>query len=73
MCFIIFDRVPVVGLQEIRHKTAISTIKSTAEKNASREKAMKSKSDDLRKRTSAKRDTSISKGKNRCICLIDCI
>ncbi|GLV34146.1 uncharacterized protein CBL_00075 [Carabus blaptoides fortunei] len=56
------SRVP--GLQEIRHKTAISTIKSTAEKNASREKAMKLKSDDLRKRTSAKRDTSISKGSN---------
>lgn len=43
-------RVPVVGLQEIRHRTAISTIRSTAEKAASREKAIKNKAEDQKKK-----------------------
>ncbi|XP_025832498.1 probable serine/threonine-protein kinase DDB_G0282963 [Agrilus planipennis] len=53
------DKAPVAALPEIRHKTAISTIRSTAEKMASREKANKLKTDDRKKlsTTSSKRDS----------------
>lgn len=58
-----FCRVPVAGLPEIRHKTAVSTIKSTAEKAAYREKAIKAKSEELRKKNLLKKDTTNIKGK----------
>lgn len=53
-------RVPVVGLQEIRHKTAVSTIRSTAEKAASRA-AIKGKAEDLKKKNAMK--SSFVRGK----------
>lgn len=47
-----------VALPEIRHKTAISTIKSTAEKAASRERTNKLKSEDMKKKNAVKKETS---------------
>lgn len=46
-----------MGLPEIRHKTAISTIRSTAEKAATREKCDKWKTSDSKKKAPHKRDS----------------
>lgn len=44
----------MMGLPEIRHKTAVSTIRSTAEKAASRERKL----EDTKKKPVSKKETS---------------
>ena len=60
------ERVPVGALPTIRHKTAVSTIRSTAEKMQSRERNHRSKTEDVRHKNTLKKETtrttSYSKG-----------
>ncbi|KAK5644681.1 hypothetical protein RI129_005981 [Pyrocoelia pectoralis] len=51
------ERVPVGALPTIRHKTAVSTIRSTAEKAQSRERCHRSKNEDTRKKGTLKKET----------------
>lgn len=45
-----FFRIPTSGLPEIRHKTAVSTIRSTAEKAATKDKSQKIKTTEPKKK-----------------------
>lgn len=47
----------MAGLPEIRHKTAVSTIRSTAEKAASKQ-GSKARTEELKKRSVLKKDTN---------------
>ncbi|KAB0795406.1 hypothetical protein PPYR_12245 [Photinus pyralis] len=51
------ERVPVGALPTIRHKTAVSTIRSTAEKAQSRERSHRTKNEDIRKKGTLKKET----------------
>lgn len=52
-----YFRIPMTGLPEIRHKTAVSTIRSTAEKTAHRDKSVnKLRSDDSKKKPVQRRE-----------------
>lgn len=48
----------VGALPEIRHKTAISTIRSTAEKNLSKERLQKFKNEEKAKKDKSKKDST---------------
>lgn len=54
----LFFRVATSNLPEIRHKTAVSTIRSTAEKSATREKSEKKLGDTKKKPSHHKQDIS---------------
>lgn len=60
----VFSRVSSVGgVPEIRHKTAVSTIRSTAERAASRARSSSSKSrDDQRKKSSVGKSKETTRG-----------
>lgn len=58
LTWLVVFRVPAAGLPEIRHKTAVSTIRSIAEKSASRQSSNRTRAEELKKKSVLKKETN---------------